>query len=216
MAVLEPDKFLDYCVRRPEEWDSWRTKASKEWRDDQRAAGLEVMDDKDADTVERIVAAVSEHTDAQDLLRGTRREETIEWNWHGVRCKGRVDAIASDRIVDLKTTRDLGLFVRRGAAELLYHGQLAWYLDGAIEAGACSPDAAAYVVAVESTEPYDVAAFRLGEQSLDAGRALYSTLLERWITCRDADLWPGRYPSLTTLDMPGWAAGMRQEDEEEF
>ena len=149
-------------------------------------------------------------------IDGTRREESIVWTVDGVQCKGRIDAIADDRIVDLKTTRDLQIFVRRDAAQMLYHGQLAWYLDGAIAAGACSPDAAAYVVAVETTDPYDVACFRLGEQSLDAGRALWRRLLDEWVTCRDAGVWLGQYPSETVLEMPSWAAGMRLEDEEEF
>ena len=48
-----------------------------------------------------------------------------------------------------------------------------------------------------------------------AGRALWRRLLDNWLSCRELDLWPGRYPSLTPLDLPTWAAGMRLEDEEE-
>ena len=46
-----------------------------------------------------------------------------------------LDAVAPDRVVDLKTTRDMSKFPR-DAANLLYHGQMAWYLDGAIAASA--------------------------------------------------------------------------------
>jgi hypothetical protein len=215
MAVLEPERFEECCVRRPSEFDSWRTKASKEWRQEQLDAGREVMTDEDAETIERVREAIVWHADAMRLLQGTRREEALTWTVDGVECKGRVDAIAASRIVDLKTTRDLGLFVRKGAAELLYHGQLAWYLDGAIAAGACSPDAGAFVVAVETSEPYDCAAFRLGEESLDAGHDLWRSLIDQWITCRDTGLWLGKFPSLTFLDMPRWAAGMQPDDDNE-
>ncbi|MCP3884182.1 MAG: hypothetical protein GY700_01660 [Propionibacteriaceae bacterium] len=216
MAVLEPDRYETECVRRPNKWDSWRTKASKEWRQDQIDAAMWVLTDDEADRVDRMVDAISRHSDAVRLLSNTRTEEAITWEIDGVPCKGRVDAISADRVVDLKTCRDLGLFVRRDAASMLYHGQLAWYLDGAIAAGACSPDAAAYVVPVESDGPYDCAALRLSERSLDAGRRLWRRLLDEWITCRDTGLWLGRYPSEDILDMPLWAPGMYDDDEEVY
>ena len=216
VAVLEPERYETDCVRRPDRWDSWRSNAAREWRDEQLAAGREVLTDEDAEVINCILVNLGGHDDATRLLDGTRREETIEWPVDGVQCKGRVDAIADDRIVDFKTTRDLAYFMRRGAAELLYHGQLAWYLDGAIAAGRCSPDAAAYVVAAETGEPYDVAAMRLGEASLDAGRRLWRRLLECWLACRTTGMWPGMYPHLTTLELPGWAAGMWTDDEEEI
>lgn len=215
IAILQPRLYADVCVSRPDEWDSWRSNAARAWRAEQLAAGREILSDDDAETIRRVALAIYSHADAMRLLSDTRREETIEWAVDGVACKGRVDAIAADRIVDLKTTRDLGLFVRRDAAQLLYHGQFAWYLDGAISAGACSPDAEACVVAVETEPPYDVAAFRIGEESVEAGRRLWHTLLDRWVTCRDSGVWPGKYPSLATLEMPNWAAGMRPEYEDD-
>jgi len=205
MAVLEPERYEQDCVRRPAEWDSWRTKASKEWRDEQTAAGKEVMNDAEADKIELIRNAIYGHADAMRRLAGTRREESIVWTVDGVRCKGRVDAIASDRVVDLKTTRNLGLFVRRDAGAYLYHGQLAWYLDGAISAGACSPDAQAYAIAVETEPPYDCACFALDGWYVEEGRALWKDLLEQWISCRDAGVWPGRYPNETPLQFKMWS-----------
>jgi hypothetical protein len=218
MAVLEPERFERDCVRRPDEWDSWRTKASKEWRQEQLDAGREVLDEGEAETIERMRESIANHADAKRRLEGTRREESIVWTVDGVACKGRVDAIAADRVVDLKTCRDLGLFVRRDAASLLYHGQLAWYLDGAIAAGACSPDAKAYTVPVENCEPFDCTSFELGPVSLEAGRRLWRRLFDQWVTCRDTGLWPGRYPNESVLELADWAAGMQPDadDNEEF
>lgn len=216
MAVLEPDRYETDCVRRPDEWKDWRKKAAKEWRQEQLDAGREVLTDDEADKIDAMVEAIKRHNDAVRLLSNTRCEESTQWTVDGVPCKGRIDAIAADRVVDLKTTRDLSLFVRRDAGSMLYHGQLAWYLDAAIATGSCSPDSAAYVVAVETEGPYDVAAMRLGEESIDAGRRLWRRLFDQWMTCRDTGLWPGRYPSETTLDVQPWAAGMRDDEEEEF
>lgn len=216
MAVLEPERYEQDCVRRPDEWDSWRTKASKEWRDEQLAAGREVMTDEEADKIELIRNAVYGHEDAMRRLDGTRREESIVWTVDGVRCKGRVDAIAPDRLPDLKTTRNLGTFVSRDAAALLYHGQLAWYLDGAIKAGACSPDAQAYAIAVETEPPYDCASFVLDDQLLSEGRTLWRYLFDLWMSCRDAGVWPGRYPSETPLHFTRWSKGLPHTSEEDF
>lgn len=216
MAILEPDRFELDCVRRPDEWDSWRTKAAREWRTKQQTRGREVLTDEDADLVEIIRERLEGHVDATMLLDGTDREIPLTWEVNGVSCKGRLDALARDRIVDLKTTRDLGLFMRRDAAQMLYHGQLAWYLDGAIAAGRCDDDADAYIVAVETSEPYDIAALRLSTVTLDAGRWLWKSLLDQWVTCKETGLWPGKYPSLEDLDLPSWAAGMWPDETEEI
>lgn len=213
LAVLEPDRYEAECVRRPDEWDSWRTKASKEWREEQVKAGRIILDDDMADTIRACADAVDSHLDASELLEGARHEETIRWEIEGVACKARADAIASDRIVDLKTTRSLETRAwGTAAARYLYHGQMAWYLDGAIAAGACSPDASAYIVAVETEGPYDVAAMRLGRDTIDAGRALYRRLLYTWMGCREMDFWPGRNPNLVMWDVPPWADGMDGEE----
>ncbi len=97
--------------------------------------------------------------------------------------------------------------------EYLYHCQMAWYLDGAIAAGRCSPDAEAYVVAVEVGGDHDVAALRLGGASIDAGRAVYRHLLDTFLSCSREDVWPGRYPILERFDVPLLASGMTYGEE---
>ena len=128
-------------------------------------------------------------------------------------CKGRADYVRSTRLVDLKTARSVApRQFMRAAADYLYHGQVAFYMDGALESGvlpqeACFPA----IVAVQSSPPWDVAVYKFTPQALDAGRRLYRTLLDRLHECQTADWWPGVAPAPAALELPGWAAGVEDE-----
>jgi hypothetical protein len=158
-AVLEPLKFDQRYIIRQRDVDG-RTKAGKAWLSTVEPSGLEVLTNVDAATVWVCREAVMAHEAAAQLLAlAYAREFPIEWvdPPTGVRCKGRLDALLGGLghhgVVDLKTTsRGLGAFPHE-AARLMYHGQMAWYLDGAIAAGELEPGARAYIIAVETTGP---------------------------------------------------------------
>jgi hypothetical protein len=95
----------------------------------------------------------------------------------------------------------------RDASALLYHGQLAWYHEGAIAAGVLPPDAdPPSVVAVQTTEPFDVMAFRMTPQALAAGRLLWQSLIRRYSACQAADYWPGVAPTVLDYEVMPWAS----------
>jgi len=207
-AVLEPDEFASRYIPQPSDIDL-RTKAGKEWRE--TVGDRELIKPADWAVVDRCVAAVNAHEPAHDLLAATKRELPAVWLKHGINCKARIDALKPGVIVDLKTTRDLGRFPR-DAAELYYHGQLAWYLDGAVAAGLLSPDSDAYIVAVETSEPFDVAAFRLPQYVVQEGRNLCERLFSLWLECDRSGCWHGRFPAVTDLELPRWAYAEQEED----
>lgn len=210
-AVLEPAAFGDRYVVRPAGLDG-RTKEGKAWAADARERGLEVLSADDGATVTACSSAVHDHDAARGLLEGCLYEQGLTWALDGIACKGRLDALDRGSVVDLKTCRDMGSFAR-DFARMSYHGQLAWYLDGARAAGAVDDDAQAFVVAVETCEPYDVAAFVMPADVVEMGRALYRSLLDLWVSCRDADYWPGRFPALAQLELPRWAMGAEVGEE---
>lgn len=233
-AILEPERYDEEVLLRPSQWDSWRTKAAREWRAEQEAEGRIIIDDETAELVSLLRSRVIESA-GWPLLCDTRREVSIQWTAEvggsQIPCKGRLDAVTGRRLVDLKTTKDLKWFWK-DAAELLYHGGLAWYLDGALAAGEIDPaavapylpgaygyeeiddDAGVYIIALETSEPYDAGAWRLPPYVIQAGRRLHRSLLETWSSCREADLWPGREPVVTDLHLPTWAAGMANDERE--
>jgi len=161
--------------------------------------------------VEHCAAAVAEHRAAMVALDETEREVVIQWvdGPTGLRCKGRVDAIRPDRLVDLKTTRDLGAF-SRSASGYLYHGQMAWYHEGACEAGVLRASADVLVVAVETSPPFDVGVFQISTEVLGEGWALVRRLLGELLICQRSDEWPGKYPEPVPLELSRWAA--REEE----
>lgn len=218
----------DGCIARPY-FDS-RTKAGKAARADFEASvptGVRVLvGDEDAadvlgdrvtvltadeyDLAERCAEAVREHPKASELLRGGRAEETATWTDEetGVRCKGRLDFVRPVGVLDVKSSRQPTLRqMVADMARLLYHGQLAWYHDGAIASGIVPLGSAELprVIFVQTVEPYDVVPAFLGPLDLDRGRQLYRSLLRKYVACDAADWWPGMAPDEIELDLPTWA-----------
>lgn len=213
-AVLEPELFNERFKILGSDINL-RTKAGKKKRDEIIESGVEFIRSNDLATVELCRLSVEKHEYASSALKNTDREKPITWNdpETGILCKGRLDAVNRSRVVDLKTTRSLSGF-SRSVALYLYHGQAAWYLDGAIESGVAAKDAKFLFVAVESVEPFDCALFVLPDYVIEAGRSLYKRLLSMFVSCKEADIWPGMYPSPEPLDLPNWADGMTDEGEE--
>ncbi len=220
--VLEPDDFEARYAMLPA-GINLRTKAGKEERDALLATGLEILTATQMATVVACAGAVAANDEAAELLDGCEVERSLVWEIDGLKCKGRLDAVAPDRVVDLKTCRSLESFARVmgdgsvvawDAARRLYHGQLAWYTMGAIQSGimvsGSGLPSASYIIAVETQPPWDCAVFRLPSHFLEAGRQLYETYLRRFRSCTELDEWPGRFPGVTTLELPRWAMG---EDE---
>ena len=210
-ALLEPERWAANHVAKPDFGDG-RTKAAKEakaaWLETMRP-DVEVLDASDYTLVERCAAAVLAHPVAARLLYAGRREEIVTWTDEetGVACKGRLDFIAPGYILDLKSTRQQTLRgITRDFAALLYHGQLAYYHDGAVAARLIPRDAEGpYAIAVQTVEPFDVVPGRLPLLDLERGRSLYRSLLRRYVECQAAGWWPGIAPDLIDFSLPAWA-----------
>lgn len=183
-------------------------------------------DEKDAQSisaderalVESCAASVLEHKVAAKLFTGGVPERGIEWTEPetGIACRGRLDYLRPNEVVDLKSTHEETVrgFTRHVVSRL-YYAQLAWYHDGAIRAGKLQADAPLpVIVSVSTTEPYDVAAFRLTRNAYEAGQILYRDFLLKYRDCLAADYWPGIAPGMLELDLPDWAAGMNGSEYE--
>lgn len=212
-ASLESERWRTAYVAKPHFGDM-RTKIARRARMDWLATlppAVEMLSAEEHALAERCAAAVREHPVARDLLRSGRAEEIITWTDEatGVDCKARLDFIAPLYVVDLKSSRHSSVrMIVRQFADLLYHGQIAMYHDGAIAAGLIPSDAdGPYAIVVQTVEPYDVVALELSRAALETGRELYRSCLRKYVACQAADWWPGISPDLITLDLPPWAAG---------
>lgn len=218
--ALEPDKFAErYALfdgtRRGKIWEAWQ----------EDHPGRESLKPPEMARVEGAAAALISHRISVELFTGGRREEAHTWTDEstGMECKGRLDYIRPNEVIDLKSSeRGVGQrMADLASANYLYHGQLAFYQDGAIASGAIPRDAPPpWIVFVQSKGPYDVGCYRFSYEDIATGRALYRHLLGKLQECIAADYWPGEAPDEMQLNLPAWSAGMdlqfADETAEEF
>jgi hypothetical protein len=203
LAVFEPEKlgarFASYAGKRDA-----RTKAYQTWVDEN--PGVTALRPAEYQTAVAIGAAVRAHPVAAYMLKDGEPEARLEWTVDGIKAKGRVDFLRSDRIVDLKTTTSIAeREVGNACARYLYHVQLAWYHDGAVASGRIPADALPpVIISVEKDAPHDVAVDALDANDLWLGREAYRMLLERLRVCAETGYWPGAAPELRTLRLPAW------------
>lgn len=157
----------------------------------------------------RCAASVRTHPAAARLITAGRREEIVTWTDEatGVQCKARLDFIAPMYVVDLKSTRRASIRqMWADFASYLNHGQLAMYHDGAIAAGRIPRDAERpRVLFLQTSEPFDVVPAQLTDEDLECGRALYRSLLTKYVAHQAADFWPGLAPDEIPSSLPAWA-----------
>lgn len=99
-------------------YENYRTKAAREWRDEQKANGLIVLTQDDATIVQTIASNIIDHPFAMDYIlgRGIQHEVEMSANLNGVHVRGKADAlrISKDRkdllVLDLKTTAQFDKF----------------------------------------------------------------------------------------------------------
>jgi hypothetical protein len=201
-AVFEPERF-------GREWPTWDgTRRGKEWAAFLASSGGDYLLEVEADWVGSVSAAVRADRNAAPLIEGGRPEHVVTWSdaETGIRCKGRLDYLRGDVLIDLKTCRDASPFgFGRAAARLLYHAQLAFYLDGVTATTGALP--VPHLIAVESEAPHVVQVYRVADDELEIGRDEYRTLLRRLAECREADTWPGYGDGVMDLVLPSWVYG---------
>jgi len=208
-AVFEPEKLsTEYATwtggrRYGAVWDGFQADCAHQT----------IITSEQLDTALAIAGAVQSHKVAGRLLAKGQAESTVTWRdaETGIRCKCRVDWVTTRYVVDLKTSRDIDARAfGRTAAQMLYHGQLAFYAMG-LEANGLKRKAK--IIAVENAEPFDVAVYALDDDMLWAGECRVKEALALVARCRRSHQWPGRYPKETPLMLPSWEY---PKDDDEF
>lgn len=202
-AILTPTAYKrDYIVMPNIDR---RTKAGKEEYEAfcMEAEGREIISQADAQTIKLMAAAFRKNHDATQMLKKTKREKALLWTDQetGVDCKGRIDAIGVDYIIDYKTTTNAGTeaFLRE-ALRYGYDLQAAMYMEAA-RANGYDPKGFIFI-AQEKTAPYLINVLSAGDAFLDRGMWTMQDLLAKYKTCRDTDTWPGY--GTNELILPEW------------
>lgn len=204
--VLEPE-FFDERYAECDMVRNAKHEKYKTWLADH--PGVEALTPPEIARVRATAEAVLKHRIAGQLLTGGRREEAVTWTdaATGLACKGRLDYIRPDFLIDLKTARDVAPpKFERAAANYGYLAQTAFYHDGGVASRRIDGLEPPYIIAAKGTDDNDVAVFRLEPEALDYGRAFYRGLLERLLQCTEAAYWPGVAPELQPLRLSPWAS----------
>ena len=168
----------------------------------------DIISVEQADAIRLMAAAVAAHPAAARLLACCReREVSIRWEdpATGMACKARLDGLDREHgvLIDLKTAKDASpKGFARAAADLGYHGQAAFYLEGL---AVCGIEADCVFLVVEKTPPFAVALYHIDGEALAAGRRLAVRCLDLHACCVKTNEWPGYDPEVRTLILPGWA-----------
>lgn len=206
----------------PLDFDSYKTKAAQEARDEARANGQVPLLTKEWEQVQAMAAAVRQHPQAGPLFAGKGiAERSIYWTdpATGVRCRCRPDWLKPlpglTLCVDYKTTKDASpQAVQRTIRDYAYHQQDALYTDGIW--AALQPEDVRFVFVFQSkTPPYLVTVRELPQQDRDIGRARNEHALRLYADCVARDEWPdwtGPTTEIPQLGMPSWDV-IRQTEE---
>ena len=170
--------------------------------------GKEAMSTRQYETCSNAADAIHGHRFARELLRGGLAEETVTWidPETGIACKGRLDYLRPDLVIDLKSTSDPAPErFAKDAVNYGYSGQVAFYDGGARAAKRLTGSERPWAIVVRAGDDFDVAPLQMSEETLDIGRRIYRSLLIRLAECTAADYWPGVAPEPRSWDTPPWA-----------
>jgi hypothetical protein len=207
-AVLEPRlynaRFAIWSERADSGKMSPRSKNNSKWTGFLASnADREILtEDQDRDA-RAIASAVMAHPGAARLLEEGRAEVPIMWEHRGVACKSKLDWMHPDCIVDLKTTRSLATFASQAARARIPFQMAMYQAAVAYECEGSTPPAR--LIVVENQPPFDVAVFRVPEDTLAVGRRDMERAFDLLLHCRERNEWPGLGAEELELVLPAWA-----------
>lgn len=206
--VLTPELRDEMIAVSP--YDSYRTKESREWRDEALSAGLVVISQDQLDEAEEAASMLCEmHLVSSSILGESQSQVVIGGRIDGLNVKGLVDIAPrdADYLADLKTTGDFSESgFARTIAKFGYHVQAALYLQLWNLTFPNNKRDRFLFVWQESSSPYEVAVTELSQDDIDRGWGIAVSLLKRIKNAAEHDSWPMAYESIIDIDVPTWAA----------
>lgn len=174
------------------------------WKDFKaRHDGKEIVTSGEVERAQPIADAITSHPLVLELgLLDGEKEKELTWTGHlGRACAGTIDVLRPLDTVEIKITSNSSpeRFTWQ-SARMLYHGQNAWYRDGARKNGYAIERA--WCICVESEPPYEVTVFHLTPRLLDEGDKMIRLLVERVEACEREGVWPGYVQRPVPLDLP--------------
>ena len=198
-AILEPAVFSSRVA-------IWSVeKRGRAWSDFRAAHGDWAVSADENERLGNIASAVSLNRAATELLSGGRAEVPLKWS--GVEygaAGGRVDYCGDGYFLDLKTSAQIDpRNFARSVAMYGYDVQLGWYAEGLAHVTG-SECGTAYIIAIESAAPHDVAVYRMDAAAIQQGRATARAIAARYRLCEAAGKFAGQVEGVADLALPQW------------
>jgi hypothetical protein len=193
-------------VRRGKAWDAF----------EQEHKGSVILNEREHSIALAMARAIQVHPDADRLMFApqTQHEVPVEWLYGGRRCSGRLDSLGPRALVDLKCVVDASpQRLPWQARKMGWAAQLAWYSDGVELAG--MDQRPSYLIAVESSPPYNVVVYQMTDEDIDFGRRQYEAWFAKLLECEAADAWPGYADGILPLNVLGLPMTEDEPSEEE-
>lgn len=160
------------------------------------ASGLTPVKPAELDRASALVAALRARKDVNRLLTYGRKERTIvrprEAGLLPLKARLDIHNEAKRQIVELKTTRDLGV-ITHSMDRYRYPLSAAFYRD-------MVRGQSTVFVFVETREPFETAIFEMSSEQLAAGREQWQDALQRFDTCWRSSEWPEAEPGVDDDD----------------
>lgn len=202
--AFTPDKVGEEFLVSP--FEDYRTKAAREWRDENKAAGIEVVKEVDLHRAQGIVDVIA-NTEELYHYGLCDFEVAVYGNIGPSNLKGMIDIVPSkgDCLADLKTIEVIEspeqiqkVVLNRG-----YHWQAALYLDLFNAATGQSRDHFEFLF-IEKSHPNETALVSLSADMIQLGRIGYMNALAKFQQCKERKEWPTNVPRGYIIDVPAW------------
>ena len=214
-AVLLPDLFAEKYAVAPR--CDRRTKEGKAVYENFITDNKDkvVLSIDDANTIQAMKDSIYSIRVARDLFGSGKAEQSFFWidEETNILCKCRADWIYTDGfntvLVDLKTTsKGVGRYsFSKTMVDYFYDLSAAYYIDGINKCLGLDLKTMA-IIAINTTAPYDVGLYCLGEKTIEIGRQLYKDALKKYahhIINPDAYLDDYINKDFQVLDINDWA-----------
>jgi hypothetical protein len=181
-AVLEPEKFNSQYAVSPK-FDR-RTKEGKVLAEafELAAMGKTCLTEDQLEITKGVVESIKGHKIANGMLTGGEAEYSYYAtdSVTGLELKCKPDFYNMNALIDLKTCQDASVDgFARACANFGYHLQAAYYLDVFNLANGTELKEF-YFVAVETSKPFAVNTFLMGEAEIELGRYQYKKALKQY------------------------------------
>lgn len=191
-AILSRDNSVVF-------WDDILAKASSTDR--------AMITPNDLGMLESIKKSVNSHKIAHKLLASGDNEQSLFWQDPdtGLTCKARPDVYNNDFIVDLKSADDGSYHAfQKKIADLRYHVQAAFYLDGLSLITKKQYTTFVFVV-VEKSAPFGVGVYVADNKMIEKGRSVYKKDMSYLADCMRENRWPDYTETTLDISLPRWA-----------